>query len=392
MDAGSLPDWNDYLARLGEADGLLELLADPNDPALRQAAYRLFFLGLAGGYLTTFADPNCPDFVPPVNTAFNASGTNPDFAYLQAAISGEGTYRFSGWRGEGLFVHGDIMAGSLGVMDEPGPSLCAFDLDEMRLGPDGAFDILISAERPAGHDGDWLPLDPKARAIVVRQASYDWGGHRDGRFAIERVDGPLRPPIFSAEEVARRLDRLAGHARRYAGRWLAHMKGQREKGLFNRFERDDWAGRGGAAGQVYYQGLFRIEPGQALILETELPEYALYWNVQLSDRLWNTIDWVNRQSSLNGGQARIDSDGRFRAVIALEDPGVPNWLDPGGEREGSIMLRWMRCSSGPEPSLTPVPLTELRSRLPADTPAVSAEARDQSLRARRRGAQLRRRW
>jgi len=108
--------------------------------------------------------------------------------------------------------------------------------------------------------------------------------------------------------------------------------------------------------------------------------------------LWNSVDWMNRQSSLNGGQARIDSDGRFRAVIALEDPGVPNWLDPGGNSEGAIMLRWTEASSGPEPVLRLVDLADLRSELPPDTPSVSPDEREGQLRARRRSVQWRRRW
>ncbi len=385
-------EWRDYLARAAEAEGLTGLLADPSDPLLRQEAARLFFLSLSAGYLTTFANPDLPDFVPAVNTVLNASSANPDFVYLQARVDGAGAYRISGERGGGLFVLMDIAAGGLGVMDELGPSLGAIDFDTLTLGDDGAFDLLLSAERPAGWAGDWRLLDPRARTLVVRQASYDWGAGRDGRFAIERVDKPLAPRRPDAGEVARRLERLAGHPQRYAGLWLKFMAGQRQKGLINRFEHDDWAGRGGVTGQHYYQGLFRLEPGQALLLETELPERARYWNVQLADPLWNAIDWLNRQGSLNGGQARIDRDGRFRAVIALEDPGIPNWLDPGGWSEGAIMLRWTEASSGPEPTLRAVPLDGLRSLLPADTPTVSPAERQDRLRARRRGVQLRRRW
>ena len=91
-------------------------------------------------------------------------------------------------------------------------------------------------------------------------------------------------------------------------------------------------------------------------------------------------------------QARLDGDGRFRAVIALDDPGVPNWLDPAGRNEGSLMLRWTGASSGPEPTLRIVPAAELRSHLPADTPLVTPEQRDEMIRNRRRGAQWRRRW
>ena len=170
------------------------------------------------------------------------------------------------------------------------------------------------------------------------------------------------------------------------------MAAMRSRGLINRFEVDDWAGRGGTADQYYYQGLFELKPGEVLLLESDVPERCLYWNMQLSDPLWNAVDWLNRQSSLNGRQTRLDSDGRLRAVIALQDPGVPNWLDPGGFDNGSVMVRWNRSSSGPEPRLKSVPASELRQHLPADTPVVTPAQRDEALRARRRGVQRRRRW
>ena len=385
-------EWADYLARLGATDELLPLLADPADPVLRQEAYRLFFLSLSAGFLSTFADPDLPDFVPAVNTHLNASSANPDFVYYQATIAGTGVYRIAGTRGDGLFVLLDISAGGLGVMDELGPSLGMIDFDTLTLDAGGAFALLLSAEKPLDWHGDWRQIDTRARTLVLRQASYDWGAGRDGRFTIERMDKPLAPRRLDAAETQRRLERLAGHPKRYAGLWLRHMAGQREKKLVNSFEHDDWAGRGGVSGQHYYQGLFKLEPGHALVFETALPERVRYWNVQLGDALWNSIDWLNRQGSLNGGQARLDSDGRFRAVIALEDPGVPNWLDPGGWSEGSVMLRWTEASSGPAPTLTSVPLAALRTALPPETPAVTPEERQAALRHRRRGVQLRRRW
>jgi hypothetical protein len=397
MDAGiegdrALAQWPDYLKVLGEAGELVQLLRDPEDPRARQEIYRLLFLGLGAGFTTAFADPDLPDFVASVNTVFNASSTNPDFVYLQASVDGAGIYRISGVRGTGLFVHGDIVAGGLGVLDELGPSVGQFDLDAFDIGADGRFELMLSSERPSDYLGNWLRLDPRARTIVLRQASYDWGQDIDGRFAIERMDRPLKPIRPSAEETARRLERLAAYPKRYAELWLKHMAAMRSRGLVNRFEIDDWAGRGGTAGQYYFQGLFDLTPGDVLLLESDVPERCLYWNVQLSDPLWNSVDWLNRQSSLNAHQARLDGDGRLRAVIALQDPGIPNWLDPGGFDNGSIMIRWNRSSSRPEPTLKSVPASELRRHLPADTPIVTPPQRDESLRARRRGVQWRRRW
>jgi hypothetical protein len=386
------PQWRDYLAILADAEPVLDKLADPAAPLARQEAYRLLFLSLASGFGSTFVDPDLPDFVPTVSNVMNSVGTNPDFIYGYTQIDGTGTYRLSGDRGGSLFLLFDFAAGGLGVTDILGPSVGCLDIDRFPVSPDGGFDVLLSAEQPAGYDGNWFPLDPRAKTAVYRQAAYDWSAFREARIAIERLDRPIRPHRLEAAEIARRLELLAGYPRRYAGFALDYGKGQRERGLINKLEHDDWAGRGGLAGQHYYQGIFRVGPGEALIVETELPERVRYWNIQLNDPLWNTIDWFNHQSSLNGGQAVLDADGRFRAVVSQQDPGIPNWLDPGGYEEGSLMLRWTEASSGPAPTLTVVPLAELRAHLPPATPVVTPDTRQTNLRNRRRSAQLRRRW
>jgi hypothetical protein len=384
--------WHDYVDRLAQTDALFDLLPENADETLREEACRLFFLSLSAGYFSAFADPNLPDWAPAVNTIHNASCTNPDFIYSQASIDGAGAYRIAGTRGDGLFVLLDIAAGGLGVMDDLGPSLGTIDFDTLTIGPDGAFALLLSAQRPADCPGDWRRLDPAAKTLVLRQAAYDWGAGSDGRFTVERIDRPIAPTRLDAAEIARRLDRLAAYPRRYAGLWLRHLQSQRAKGLVNAFEHDDWGGRGGVTGQHYFQGLFHLDPGHVLLLETALPRSVRYWNVQLADPLWNTIDWLNRQSSLNGGQAMLDGDGRFRAVIAADDPGVPNWLDAGGWQDGAIMLRWTEASDAPAPTLRLIRREDLRAALPPETPTIAPHQRQEALRRRRRGVQLRRRW
>jgi hypothetical protein len=51
----------------------------------------------------------------------------------------------------------------------------------------------------------------------------------------------------------------------------------------------------------------------------------------------------------------------FRLVVAHEDPGLPNWLDTGGEGEGLIFVRYLLPEEQPLPlSTRVVPLAELR--------------------------------
>ena len=312
-----MSNWDGDLATFGQTDELLALLERPDDPKLTAEAHKLFYMAIASGWFTAFADPDFPDFVPAVNTHLNAVGTNPDFIYGAASIDGNGTYLISGERGDGLFLMLDIVAGGLGVMEQLGPSLGTLDFDMLAIDDDLRFEVMLSTHRPTGWDGNWHPLDPSARSLSLRQASYDWGKGREARIAIERVDKAHAPRRWSTEEIVERLSALAGYPKRLSGMALGFIKSQRDKGLWNALEHDDWAGRGGVQGQHYYQGLFRLEPGQVLLLETDLPETVRYWNVQLSDMMWNSIDWMNRQSSLNGGQARIDHGPGERSLAGL---------------------------------------------------------------------------
>lgn len=124
-----------------------------------------------------------------------------------------------------------------------------------------------------------------------------------------------------------------------------------------------------------------LKPAEALILETEPPERQMYWNVQLNDELWSTVEFLHRQSSLNGHQARRDTDGRFRAVICLGNPGVHNCVDPGSTLQGMLIGRWYGANVLPVPTLKKVPLPEVQRHLSDDTVLLTAAERAAQLRA-----------
>ena len=149
---------------------------------------------------------------------------------------------------------------------------------------------------------------------------------------------------------------------------------------------------GGLSKQIYLPAVFDYEDDEALIVETDLPKTRRYWNFQLNDPYFNAAEYVYRLSSTNGHFAKVSSDGRFRAVIPLQDPGVPNWLDPAGFKQGTIYGRWYECDTQPTPTITRVKFANLRDHLPPDTPTVTVEERAEELRRRVRGCQRRRRW
>jgi hypothetical protein len=390
-----LANWGEYLDLAKNAVELESQLWDADDEQLRAALYRQFAMNLSQGYFFYFvADRNYPDFVPFENSAFLAQ-PNPDAVYHYSAIDGDGVYRITGRRGT-VPVMGFATAGNLiGMAEPPGPGYDNYDADALMLDADGNFNVILSAERPEGHSGDWWYLNPSTQFLIVRQFSYDWVNEVDGRLAIERLDIDEPRPPMSAEEVDARLRGLFGQYVRGLSRvCLGYMSAlrSREDAEQVRLQSFEGLGNGNDWPQAYWECLYDLQPGEVLVLEIEIPDEHIYWNVQVIDALWNQVDILHRHSSINGFQAQLSSDGKFRAVLCPQDPGVPNWLDTGGDLRGMLIGRWYRCSSHPVPTVTKVALSELSSHLPADTPSVTSAERAEALRLRRTGAQLRRRW
>ncbi|MEX3813083.1 DUF1214 domain-containing protein [Paraburkholderia sp. BR13439] len=385
-----LKSWSDYLSQLANAESLLELTETPRDPQTRAELYRQFQMNLSLAYFIYFqSDPLHPDWLPFLNSVFMLQ-PNPDDTYFVAPLRGDLRYRLVGERGSVHLLTLDIGRGIMGTTDKIHPPLGQFDLDDLEIGEDGSFEVLLSARRPAGYHGNWLELHPEADFAMLRQRSYAWGAERDARIAIECLDAPRTKPPMGHEEIARRTGELMDYAERLSRRWLTHMQQLRTRINMNEFE--FFAFGGGLAKQAYWQAIFDFGDDEALILETALPQTRRYWNVQLNDALFNALDYIDHQSSLNGHQAHVDEDGHFRAVIAHRDPGVANWLDTCGVNRGTAIGRWYGCSSEPVPTLKRVPVSELRNHLPTGTRFVDATERERLLRERRIGAQLRRRW
>jgi hypothetical protein len=391
-DNDPLPEWKDYMTSLTAAgEQSIGSVYNSTSPQDRQDAWNILFSEIARGYLSLVAvDPDHPEFVPTYNTGFNIAAPNPDYIYYATPIDGKGVYRLRGLKGNNRFTFMQITGPTF---DDPKKASMSmfnfFRLDQVPGGLDGSFDLVLSAERPKGYTGNWEKLDPRATGMFMRSVAYDWLHERDPVVGIERLDKPAGRGRLTAPETSARLKSLVDFVKRDSLVWWKHMQDLQNKNIWNSVGVEPW---GTFPGQVYLEGLYRIADDEALILETTVPDKCLYWSFLVGDMQFRTGDYANNQASINGFQAKLDSDGKFRTVIAKRDPGVPNWLDTSGYNQGVIQGRWNTCSSAPIPTAKLVKLSEVRRNLPADTPVVSAEERDRQLRDRRLGAQLRRKW
>jgi hypothetical protein len=351
---------------------------------------------LASGYLCrVYTNASRPVFMPLWNYAFNQGGPNPDYLYATTEIDSSGVYEISGVRGTSRLVEITQQTWDMFGVNEPspGPPLQGtYELDELNIADDGWFSVVLSADRPEGYGGEWWPLDPRCRRLLMRSCACDWKREVDAKVAINRLDD--RADDMPPDEIARRISELAEWIRntiRFDMSLVAHY---REHHGINVLLRSQRAAQGGglAAKQANYDGIFEVDDDEALIVEFPVPSPCRYWQILVADDRFATVDWVNRQSSLNDVQARVDPDGRFRAVVSKLDPGVHNWLDKAAFPCGIVQARFYQASEYPEATVTRVPVAAVFEYLPEGTARISQEERRRQLKDRREGVQLRHTW
>lgn len=382
----------EYLSALTSADANVKDLWKPDDPAYLADLHRQTLMHLSYAYFVYFhADAEHPDWAPLWNPVYTCQ-PNPDDIYLYCPIRGDLTYRVSGDRGTVRKLIFVTQHGFTGMVDDftEMSGIRFIDDSDFTVGPDGKFELVFSAERPAGYTGNWAEIVPDADTLYTRYRMVDWERERDPQITIECLNPVGHKKRLSPEEVAKRLELVGKLPGRMVKGFFAMQNSVKANVGVNVFEPVRYQGLG--ARQVYLPAVFEFSPGEALIVETEMPETRPYWNFQIDDPYFNAIEYVYRFASLNEADARISADGRLRIVVSTDDPGVPNWLDPGGYTEGTIYGRWYDCSAEPLPVIKRVPFAESRNHLPADTPVVTPAERAELLRRRVAAAQRRRRW
>ena len=392
--AASQQAWEEYLRTIDEARALVlnsRWAADPT--ACAQGQYLIQMLQAFGFSVYMAPRQRYPHFYMqtiflPFESGFGAPC--PDFHYRWTFIDGAKTYRISGKLGNTRWLELQAQRGFWGDANQS--MLGTWDFDSFKIGDDGSFEIIAS---PLRHEGNWIELDPAAPNITVmlREAWYDWENETGIDIHIECLDRALDEPVaLSQSEVERRVKAI-GFLTKFSADFFLKLVDRMiaEGGGENMFWAENMAEMknvGGNPRAVYPKMLFELEDDDAIICESEIPN-ARFWSVQVADPFFQTVDYAYHQSSLNGGQVRLDGDGKARIVIARKDPGVPNWIDPVDNKVGVFQWRWYVSDRHPMPVARKVKLAELRNHLPADTPHVTPAQRRDTLN-RRAKAVLRR--
>ena len=370
---------------------------------------------------------------------------NADAIYFYAPIDGRETYLLRGevgdarhWRGETAAPTGrkaphymifettwGVLPGDTGSLAELRPGtksqIGRLDSSKIEVNDDGSFEILLAPEKPEGYTGNFVstlkvvhqphPTDPSipperyAHFLSGRQLFNDWNREDPVYFDMVQVGSEGEPSeAYSPERALEEIRECGLIVKNQMIFWNAFWTilmgtyGEREGSIpgvafprndFNTMNAASGATGGGMSTNLYAGGIAELGPDEAFIIENRIELQPQYIGFQLGNLWGESIEYANRVGSRNGHQSHVDDDGVIRLVVAHQDPGVQNWLDTSGHPEVFMSPRWA-YSETPEPSQWPtisgkkVKFSEVRSHLPANTPAYSAEQRRDEIAMRQR--------
>ena len=352
--------WDRLLARLSDAGRIIEGPTGGRDDRERAEGYRHLtrVLSIATEMLVEKGDPEHPAFTRWMTAYRKMYGDNPGTVYDAAIIDGSRTYRIRGDRGTCAYLGFCVY----GTTDGAKRILGNLDDDEMTFGSDGAFDLWLSASKPADlpSTADFLALDPDTTEVMVRQYFVDPEVEREATYTITTVPDSGPPPPLSEDVISARLDALGAYVFETveAETTLSALSASITQAVFR--AGSEYVDKHGAPTDppvdasvvvrvmptpaIQYSGSWfdDLDDDELLVIEGTVPT-CRYWSIQLLTRFMESGDWLHAPVFLTGRDIDASAGEPFRVVVAHTDPGEPNWLATTGLTSGNIAVRALKA-------------------------------------------------
>lgn len=381
-DATLKASWDDFCDQLKSAGDLVFRDTTPIHDIDRAKGLRLLArnVSLALQFQLENNDPDFPELLHYFDPLRKQGGDNTDALYVGAPIDGKHTYRISGTRGTARYFAVTVVED--GATPWGGGVVGNLIDTDIEVASDGTFEITLS---PQEHPGNWIRTTPGSWRVTVRQFFADWEGETPMVARIDRIGDVQHDPVFSVADITRGLADSVAWVRDSTLFWadtLDKWKVQPNRFLSYRQLDDNAidATPGGEPLICYWQ----VPEDEVLVVRVKPPN-ADYWAVEFGNYWWESMDYRYRLCSTNCHHAELEADGELLLVVAHDDPGVPNWLDPSGHMEGYITVRWIGAEHYPAPQCRQMKRSMLSQYLPAKARRMHAAERKAQLAARRRG-------
>ena len=354
--------WDEFCDTLKAAGAALNYPGAPRDPFNQAEGYRYLSRLLRGGLMAfvEYADPRTPVLHRVAHETVKLGSDNPDNYYQTAAIHGDYDYLIAGRRNTVRYLGFGTQAGHYGQGGGMPPTGYV-EAEELAIGGDGRFELVVSA---TPHDGNWLPMTPESRTLIVRQTFLDRQIETPADLTIERIncsDEEKRPAPLTPEQLDAGLKSagtlVAGAAMLFAD-WARGFR--KHTNALPMFDPEVSLAAGGDPNIAYYHSHWALAEDEALLIEVMPPECE-HWNFQVNNYWMESLDYRHHTIHTNKKLARYEDDGSVRLVVAHRDPGLPNWLETAGHTSGTMCFRWIKASEHPEPGTRVVNMSELEA-------------------------------
>ncbi len=326
--------WADFCETLKTAGAQVLAQGAPDGPLNRAEGYRhLANLTQAGIRQVFNLDPRNPRFLRNPESSSKSGAENADNLYHLAKIESDRSYRIQGRRNTvTAFLletkEGYMQLGNMG-------NYATLDSEELVIEPDGRFEILLSAKKPPEPVSNWVELHPNTTQVLIRQYLCDWEKEVPAEFEIIDLESRGSAPLpIEPHGVARQLDD-AGEwietSMRIWSEWVRDYRERRKDGMLAPARRY----LGGADDILYGNDAYVLPEGQAIVIECGVPK-ARYWQFQLVDLWFGSMDYANRMGSLNHTQLRTPVCGRERSRRGESAPDF-HW-QPSRSRRSSLRI------------------------------------------------------
>ncbi|MGI9285996.1 MAG: DUF1214 domain-containing protein [Pseudomonadales bacterium] len=381
-DAELKASWDDFCEQLKSAGDLVFRDGTPAQDIDRAKGFRLLArnISLALQFCLENNDPDFPELLHYFDPIRKQGGDNTDALYVGAPINGQHTYRITGQRGDARYFAVTVLED--GATPWGGAVVGNMIDSDIEVQEDGSFEIILS---PDEHPGNWIKTTPGSWRVTFRQFFADWENEQPMVARIDRLGELEHNPVLTPAQIECGLADSAAWVRESTFYWanmLDKWKVQPNHFLSYRQLDDNAidATPGGEPLICYWQ----VPDDEVLVVRVTPPE-TNYWAVEFGNYWWESMDYRYRLCSTNCHHATLEDNGELLLVVAHQDPGVPNWLDPSGHVEGYITLRWIGAANYPIPECQQMKREALKAYLPEGIKSVSVDERRDQLAARRRG-------
>lgn len=388
-DAELKASWDAFCDELKSAGELVFRETTPTRDIDRAKGFRLLARNIALGlqFHLENSDPDFPELLHYFDPLRKQGGDNTDALYVGAPINGSHTYRISGHRGSARYFAVTVLEDG----DTPWGGKVVGNLidSDIHVEQDGSFELIVG---PDDHPGNFIRTTPGSWRITFRQFFADWENEEPMKARIDCLSDVEHNPVLSPQWVQDGLADTAAWVKESTFFWANMLDNWKVRpNDFVSYRQLDTSDIDVTPGGEPLICFWKVPEDEALVIRVRPPN-ASYWAVEFGNYWWESMDYRYRLCNTNCHHAQLEDNGDLLLVVAHEDPGVPNWLDPSGHGEGYIAVRWIGADAYPKPDCLQLPVSQLQAHLADGVKTLSPAERKRQLAARRRGVLKRFPW